>query len=95
MAQFPTAYDYAAAQVPSPLTEEKERERREKAAEKKRERRKAKKQREKVLLSSMTVPYYMLDHFISLSTPLPPHTHTHTYTHHTGGARVGILSSCS
>lgn len=49
MAQFPTAYDYAAAQVPSPLTEEKERERREKAAEKKRERRKAKKQREKVL----------------------------------------------
>ena len=49
MAQFPTAYDYAAAQVPSPLTEEKERERRERAAEKKRERRKAKKQREKVL----------------------------------------------
>lgn len=37
MAQFPTAYDYAAAQVPSPLTEEKERERREKAAEKEEE----------------------------------------------------------
>jgi len=49
MAQFPTAYEYAAAQVPSPLTEEKERERREKAAEKKRERRKAKKQKEKVI----------------------------------------------
>ena len=49
MAQFPTTYDYTAAQVPSPLTEEKERERREKAAEKKRERRKAKKQREKVI----------------------------------------------
>lgn len=49
MAQFPTAYDYTAAQIPSPLTEEKERERREKVAEKKRERRKAKKQKEKVI----------------------------------------------
>lgn len=50
MAQFPTAYDYAAAQVPSPLTEEQEKERRERAAEKKREKRKAKKQKEKVSL---------------------------------------------
>ena len=33
MAQFPTAFDYTAAQVPSPLTEEKERERREKRVE--------------------------------------------------------------
>ena len=30
MAQQPMAYDYAAAQIPSPLTEDMERERREK-----------------------------------------------------------------
>lgn len=32
MAQQPTAYDYAAAQIPSPLTEEMERERRDKVS---------------------------------------------------------------
>ena len=48
MAQHPTCYDYAAAKVPSPLTEEMERERKEKMAEKKRVLKKAKKQREKV-----------------------------------------------
>ena len=48
MAQHPTSYDYVAAKVPSPLTEEMEREKKEKMAEKKRALKKAKKQREKV-----------------------------------------------
>lgn len=48
MAQHPTSYDYTAAKVPSPLTEEMERERKEKMAEKKRAQKRAKKQREKV-----------------------------------------------
>ena len=48
MAQHPTLYDYSAAKVPSPLTEEMERERKEKMAEKKKALKKAKRQREKV-----------------------------------------------
>ena len=48
MALFPSAYDFAAAQVPSPLTEDMERDRREKMAEKKKAQKKAKRQREKV-----------------------------------------------
>ena len=48
MAQYPDAYDYTAAQVPSPLTAAMEQERREKAAEKKRAQKKAKKRKEKV-----------------------------------------------
>ena len=48
MAQHPSSYDYGAAKVPSPLTEEMERERKEKLAEKKKALKKAKKQREKV-----------------------------------------------
>ena len=50
MAQHPTSYDYGAAKVPSPLTEEMERERKEKMAEKKKAQKKAKKQKEKVIL---------------------------------------------
>ena len=49
MAAFPSAYDYSTAQVPSPLTDEMEKERREKLAEKKREKKKVNKQRERVL----------------------------------------------
>ena len=48
MAQHPSSYDYGAAKVPSPLTEDMERERKEKLAEKKKALKKAKKQREKV-----------------------------------------------
>ncbi len=48
MAQYPTSCDYSTAKVPSPLTEEMERERKEKMAEKKKALKKAKKQREKV-----------------------------------------------
>ena len=48
MAQHPSSYDYSAAKIPSPLTEEMERERKEKMAEKKKALKKARKQREKV-----------------------------------------------
>lgn len=48
MAQHPASYDYSAAKVPSPLTEEMERERKEKMAEKKKALKRAKKQRERV-----------------------------------------------
>lgn len=47
MAQHPLAHDYTAAQIPSPLTEEMERERRDKLAEKRREKKRAKKKKEK------------------------------------------------
>ena len=47
MGDFPSAYDYSAAQVPSPLTEAMERGRKEKMAERKKAIKKAKKQREK------------------------------------------------
>ena len=47
MGDFPSAYDYPAAQVPSPLTEAMERGRKEKMAERKKAVKKAKKQREK------------------------------------------------
>ncbi len=47
MASHPTAYDYDSAHIPSALTEEMERERREKMAEKKKAQKKARKQREK------------------------------------------------
>lgn len=47
MAQHPLAHDYTAAQIPSPLTEEMERERRGKLAERRREKKRAKKQKEK------------------------------------------------
>ena len=50
MAQHPSIYDYSAAKLPSPLTEEMERERKEKLVEKKKALKKAKKQREKVKL---------------------------------------------
>jgi hypothetical protein len=48
MSQFPAAYDYERSLIPSPLTEEMERERSKKEADKKREKKKARKQREKV-----------------------------------------------
>ncbi len=48
MAHYPKAYDYDSAHVPSPLTEDMERERNRKEAERKREKKKARKQREKV-----------------------------------------------
>ncbi len=47
MAQFPCAYDYQSSQIPSPLTEDMEKDRREKMAERKRTQKKAKKLREK------------------------------------------------
>lgn len=50
MAQYPTAYDFDSTHIPSPLTEDMERERNRKEAERKKERKKAKKQREKVYL---------------------------------------------
>ena len=53
MAQHPSSYDYSAAKIPSPLTEEMERERKEKMAEKKKALKKAKKQREKVATTIM------------------------------------------
>ena len=49
MSQHPAAYDYECSHIPSPLTEEMEKDRSKKEAEKKREKKKAKKQREKVL----------------------------------------------
>lgn len=55
MAQHPSSYDYGAAKVPSPLTEEMERERKEKLAEKKKALKKAKKQREKVYLPLLNI----------------------------------------
>ena len=48
MASHPGRYDYEGAQIPSALTTEMERERREKQLEKKRAQRKTKKLREKV-----------------------------------------------
>ena len=48
MAQHPDRYDYSAAKIPSPLTEDMEKERKAKMAEKKKALKKAKKQREKV-----------------------------------------------
>ena len=57
MAQHPSSYDYGAAKVPSPLTEEMERERKEKLAEKKKALKKAKKQREKVYLPLTYIIY--------------------------------------
>lgn len=48
MASHPAMYDYDSAHIPSALTEEMERERREKINEKKKAQKKARKQREKV-----------------------------------------------
>ncbi len=48
MASHPAAYDYDSAHIPSALTEEMEKERREKINEKKKVQKKARKQREKV-----------------------------------------------
>lgn len=53
MGEHPCAYDYVAAQVPSPLTEAMERGRREKVAERKRAQKKAKKQKEKVYIREL------------------------------------------
>jgi hypothetical protein len=60
MAQHPSSYDYSAAKLPSPLTEEMERERKEKLAEKKKALKKAKKQREKVKLPLTDTEYEVL-----------------------------------
>ena len=51
MAEFPAAYGYERAYIPSPLTQEMEMERSRKEAEKRKEKKKAKKQREKVTRS--------------------------------------------
>lgn len=48
MSRFPAAYDYEHSHVPSPLTEDMERERSKKEAEKRKEKKRVKKQREKV-----------------------------------------------
>lgn len=48
MAQFPEAYDYGQAHVPSPLTQEMEQGRSRKEAEKRKEKKKARKLKEKV-----------------------------------------------
>ena len=48
MARFPDRYDYKAAQVPSPLTEGMETERKQREAERKKAQRKAKQERDKV-----------------------------------------------
>ena len=47
MASHPSAYDYDSAHIPSPLTQDMEKERREKTNEKKKTQKKARKQREK------------------------------------------------
>ncbi len=47
MAKFPEAYDYESSQIPSALTEDMERARKEKMAEKKRAQKKARRLREK------------------------------------------------
>ena len=52
MATYPSMYDYTAAQIPSPLTEDMERERKEKLAEKKKAQKKARKLKEKVISNS-------------------------------------------
>ena len=69
MAQFPAAYDYGAAQIPSPLTETMEKERKEKIAERKRAQRKARKQREKVG-SDMTLDYILRGNCLTLYPPV-------------------------
>ncbi len=48
MAEYPEAYSYEQAYIPSPLTQEMEQERTRKEAEKRKEKKKARKQREKV-----------------------------------------------
>ena len=55
MAQHPDRYDYSAAKIPSPLTEDMEKERKAKMAEKKKALKKAKKQREKVKATDESV----------------------------------------
>ena len=57
MALHPAAYDYNLAQIPSPLTEDMEKERKEKTNEKKKAQKKARKQRERVIkLYSVSCP---------------------------------------
>ena len=48
MALYPSAYSYERAHIPSPLTQDMERERSRKEAERRKEKKKARKQREKV-----------------------------------------------
>lgn len=48
MAEYPGVYDYEGAYIPSPLTEEMERERSRKEAEKRKEKKRARRQKEKV-----------------------------------------------
>lgn len=65
MASHPSAYDYDSAHIPSPLTQDMEKERREKTNEKKKAQKKARKQREKVhiIISIYTLLFNILSHF--------------------------------
>ena len=61
MASHPSAYDYDSAHIPSPLTHDMEKERREKTNEKKKAQKKARKQREKVHINFYTFDRDFID----------------------------------